>query len=251
MLTLAHDSERTLLPDLPDDRDHVFDMSAAQSPLPESVDLRMEMPPIFQQAPLESCTANALSAAIQFARRKLNQQPDFTPSRLFIWYNERYNAQTESQNVGASLRDGIKSVVNLGVCPEESWPYDTTKYQTHPPQSCYDEAAKYRVSAYQRLPGYNEMKACLASGYPFVFGMFLFDPVGTPKGSSIPPYVSETGEYPDPQSHALLAVGYDDSASRFLIRNSWGASWGKEGYFTVPYWLFRSPIVFDAWTVRG
>ena len=245
------DATRTLLVDIPDDRDHIFDVSSTPTPLPDSVDLSALMPPVLQQSHLESCTAHALSSAIQFERRKQNLVADFTPSRLFIWYNERYNAEKENLNVGASLRDGVKSLVSLGVCSEELLPYDLDKYQDRPSDQCFSEAQKYRIASYKRLPGFIEMKACLASGYPFAFGMFLFEPISAPQGSEIRPIVSSTGEYPNPQSHAMLAVGYDDASSRFLIRNSWGAEWGKNGYFTIPYWLFRSPIVFDAWTIRG
>ena len=57
------------------------------------------------------------------------------------------------------------------------------------------------------------------------------------------------------------AVGYDDSVKRFLVRNSWGTSWGLpaslyRGYFTVPYAIFttydnntNSYMACDAWTV--
>merc|ERR1712025_1178256 len=33
--------------------------------------------------------------------------------------------------------------------------------------------------------------------------------------------------------HAVIAVGYDTSASTFKIRNSWGASWGEGGYVRI------------------
>ena len=35
--------------------------------------------------------------------------------------------------------------------------------------------------------------------------------------------------------HAVAAVGYDDAAQCFIIRNSWGAGWGDRGYCYMPY----------------
>jgi len=46
--------------------------------------------------------------------------------------------------------------------------------------------------------------------------------------------------------HAVIAVGYDSSASTFKIRNSWGASWGEAGYVRVnnavsnPYCIYNT-----------
>ena len=51
--------------------------------------------------------------------------------------------------------------------------------------------------------------------------------------------------------HAVLATGYDDSQQRFLVRNSWGTGWGKDGYFTIPYaYLTNSSLASDFWTLR-
>jgi C1A family cysteine protease len=76
--------------DLPDNRDHLY--SAPMSVLgglPEKVDLRAQCPSVYSQGGIGSCTANAIAAAIQFDRRKAGEAPDFVPSRLFIYYNER------------------------------------------------------------------------------------------------------------------------------------------------------------------
>ena len=51
--------------------------------------------------------------------------------------------------------------------------------------------------------------------------------------------------------HAVLAVGYDDVAQRFIVRNSWGAKWGQKGYFTMPYaYLLSAQLASDFWTIR-
>ena len=51
--------------------------------------------------------------------------------------------------------------------------------------------------------------------------------------------------------HAVMAAGYDDPSSRFLVRNSWGAGWGMGGYFTIPYaYLTNDDLANDFWTIR-
>ena len=51
--------------------------------------------------------------------------------------------------------------------------------------------------------------------------------------------------------HAVLAVGYDDSQQRFIVRNSWGTGWGMQGYFTMPYaYLTERNLSSDFWTIR-
>jgi C1A family cysteine protease len=51
--------------------------------------------------------------------------------------------------------------------------------------------------------------------------------------------------------HAILAVGYHDADQRFIMRNSWGTSWGMQGYFTIPYaYLTNSNLCDDLWTIQ-
>lgn len=35
--------------------------------------------------------------------------------------------------------------------------------------------------------------------------------------------------------HAVTLMGYDDKEGAFLVRNSWGPSWGEQGYFRIKY----------------
>jgi len=240
------------IPDRPDNRDIMF-AAAPQvlAALPTSADLTPNCPPVYDQGQLGSCTANAIGAAFQFEQKK-QSIPDFTPSRLFIYYQERYLEGTITTDSGAMIRDGMKVVANDGAPPETLWPYDITKFTQKPPTTVFDEGKKNQVLIYRRvLRDLNQMKGCLASGYPFVFGFSVYESFESQD-------VARTGAMPMPAKgeqllggHAVLAVGYDDTQQRFIVRNSWGTGWGKNGYFTMPYqYLLERNLSSDFWTTR-
>jgi C1A family cysteine protease len=241
------------IPDLPDVRDYSF--AAPREvlvKLPPSVDLRSQCPSVYDQGELGSCTANAIAAAIEFDLMKQKQKSIFIPSRLFLYYNERVMEGTVASDSGAQIRDGIKSVSKQGDCPENLWPYDVAKFAKKPPQTCYKSATKYTAVNYQSVTqDSNQLKGCLASGYPFVFGFTVYDSFESKT-------VAKTGNAPMPKKdektlggHAVMAVGYDDSKQWFVVRNSWGPNWGMQGYFTLPYnYVGNSKLASDFWTIR-
>jgi C1A family cysteine protease len=241
------------MPDLPDHRDLLYSAPlAALAITPAKIDLRPQCPPVYDQGALGSCTGNAIAGAHQFAQIKEGQVSPFVPSRLFIYYNERVMEHTVNSDAGAMIRDGIKSISKEGVCPEPMWPYVIAKFTNKPPANCYAEAKNHQAVQYRRivrtLP---QMKACLAEGYPFVYGFTVyesFESAAVAKSGVVPmplPSESVLG------GHAVLAVGYDDSKHVFIVRNSWGTSWGMKGYFTMPYaYLMDDNLSDDFWTVR-
>ena len=242
------------IPDLPDHRDLLYSAPVTHlRALPTSVDLRSKCPPVYDQGQLGSCTANAIGAAIEFT-----ESPQVMPSRLFIYYNEREIEGAVDRDSGAQIRDGVKSVATQGVCPESMWPYDPSPYPPNPvltkkpPAACYTAALKNRIKDYHRVPrSLVQMKACLASNYPFVIGFTVYESFESAT-------VAKTGVMNLPVSgesaiggHAVLVVGYDDKTSRFLVRNSWGTGWGMKGYFTMPYaYLLDDGLSDDVWTIR-
>jgi C1A family cysteine protease len=241
------------IPDLPDRRDQLYVAPPELSQiLPPMVDLRPNCPPVYDQGQLGSCTANAIAGAVEFDLLKEKQQGIFIPSRLFLYYNERVIEGTVNSDSGAQLRDGIKSVATQGDCPESLWPYDIAKFAIKPPTNCYAQALKFKAVQYQRvLQDANQMKGCLASGFPFVLGFTVYESFESQQ-------VSTTGHAPMPApsekvigGHAVVAVGYDDSNQWFILRNSWGSTWGLQGYFTLPYtYLLDQNLASDFWTIR-
>ena len=241
------------IPDLPDQRDCYYPVSDLKpSVLPTEVDLTARCPSVYDQGQLGSCTGNAIAAAIQFDKIKQNLDGATPPSRLFIYFNERVLEGTVDSDSGAQIRDGIKSVAKIGACDEPLWPYDIAKFKVKPDKNCYLEALKHTALDYQRLVQSSvSMKTCLAAGNPFVFGFTVYESF---EGAE----VAKSGMVPLPKTgekvlggHAVLAVGYDDKTECFIVRNSWGTVWGKNGYFTIPYdYLINSDLAADFWTIR-
>jgi C1A family cysteine protease len=253
------------IPDLPDFKDGLkvyVNLETALEMLPLKVDLRPHCGPIVNQGALGSCTANAIASAHYFNQKKeflARRVTDsyainpviFYPSRLFIYYNEREMEGTITSDSGAMIRDGIKTVAQLGACPESSWPYKPHSFRSRPFQGAYDEAVKHQITAYQRLNSLQECQRCLADGYPFVFGFSVYESFESLN-------VAQTGIVPVPTmnerqlgGHAVMAVGYDDENQWLIVMNSWGASWGDKGFFYLPYeYITNNNLSDDFWTIR-
>jgi C1A family cysteine protease len=218
------------------------------------VDLRHICPPIYDQGNLGSCTANAIGAAYEMDQIKQGEAHPFIPSRLFIYYNERAMENSVDQDAGAAIKDGIISINKIGVCPESMWPYVEKNFKTKPPTACYTDAKQHTSVLYRRVQqNLAQMKQCLISGFPFVLGISVYE-------SFESLHVAQTGVVPMPNiqkeqllgGHAIVCVGFDDASHRFIMRNSWGTSWGQKGYFTIPYNYLTNPeLADDIWTITA
>lgn len=236
-------------PDLPDQRDLVYKPSGTA--LPSLVDLRSGMPVVYNQGQLGSCTANAIAAHLDFNRHKQGEA-FITPSRLFIYYNERVAEGTITSDSGATIRDSVKAVVSFGAPSEVVWPYKVSAYKVKPTTAAYSAGALDEAVQYQRVNrSQADLQTCLAEGYPFVIGISVYASFESIGASGIMPM-------PQPKEqmlggHALCVVGYKELSGKlyFIVRNSWGASWGDHGYFYMPAgYLLDSKLSSDFWTLR-
>lgn len=236
-------------PDLHDQRDLKFSNVRNVVSLPESVDLRQYCSTIDDQGNLGSCTANAGVALLEF----LDNKPDglYTNlSRLFLYYNTRLLEGTVRYDSGCTVRGTMKSIFKYGVCSEIKWPYRISKYRTKPSTSSYTDGKKRVISGYYSMRTLGDIKASIAEGMPVIFGFTVYENFESDE-------VARTGVLDMPGvddavlgGHCVLAVGYDDKTQRLIVRNSWGTSWGDNGYFYMPYKYVTSKIATDFWTIR-
>lgn len=233
------------IPDLADHRDYAF--KAPMITLPPSVDLRPHCPPVYDQGNLGSCTGNAIAGAIQIMENP--PLAPMTPSRLFIYYNERAMEGTIKSDSGAMIRDGIKSVAKQGVCDEKLWPYIISKFATKPSNTAIVNALKNVIHAYERVEQTETgIKSALATGFPVVYGFSVYS-------SFESAIVGKNGKVPMPKKnesllggHAVVACGYNKEFVTF--RNSWGL-WGDKGYGYMPWaYILNSNLASDMWVIK-
>jgi C1A family cysteine protease len=237
-------------------RDYHFMSTAFKSPeeLPKKVDLRSEMSPIVDQGSLGSCTANAIASGLREYLLMSSQENWAELSRLFLYWHERQLEGHISEDSGAYIRDGMKVLQKIGVCPEVDYPYIISNFRDTPVREAELHAANYRISDYHRIADLYALKAALAESLPVVIGMQLFESFQSPEAAA-------TGKIPIPKKskervlggHAMLAVGYEDrgKSGHVIVRNSWGTAWGDQGYCYMPYKMFQDPdSLMDMWTGR-
>jgi C1A family cysteine protease len=228
--------------DRPDHRDFVLPAAlAAHRSMPARVSVLARMPPVYDQLSLGSCTANMGCEQMEFL--EASGSPLALYSRLYLYARTRQIEATPlSEDAGAQIRNVFKALARFGVCLESSWPYldDGAQFAREPGAACDAEAAHHRALFYYRCPSLTQVKASLVQGFPVGFGFAVPE-------SMIGAITAATGIVRLPGrseaivgGHAVTAVGYhegfviDGAAGALLCHNSWGATWGLEGYFWLP-----------------
>jgi hypothetical protein len=170
---------------------------------------------------------------------------------LFLYFNTRKRMGTVDNPSGENVADTLGAARDDGFCPEALWPYDVERVSVAPPEACYEAAAQWHIRSRKVPQTAERIRALLANGTPVLFAFYVYE-------SFLTDEVTKSGVTPMPRvgeerrgGHAALLVGYDDSTQTFVVRNSWGANWGQQGYCLVPYAYVLDPErAFDFYTIR-
>lgn len=237
--------------DRPDHRDMAFMSSVRPAHLPDHTDLRSYCSPVEDQSDIGSCTANAGTSAMEFLAIRLGK-PRLNFSRLFLYYTERVKIEgtDPAEDSGAQIRDTMKALAVYGTCAETTWPYDITKMATEPSSAAWTEAKNHQILKYYRCSGLDGIRACLSEGFSVVAGFSVPSRIDSPDTAA-------TGVIPYPLpneriigGHCVHLVGYNDKKKQILFQNSWGTTWGQQGFGFLPYKYFTTGLASDFWTIR-
>ncbi len=267
---MSHFEPRGLgwLPSLPDFRDFTASAApadawieqlraagAAPSHRSTSVDLRDYFLDADDQLSLNSSTAHACTALVEYFERRSHGRL-LRPARLFV-YQSALRLAGVAGNGSVDLRTTLKAMVRCGLPPERFWPYEVDRLSLQPDSFLYSFSELCRAVRYVRLDRRGAsgietlqmVKAFLAAGFPSAFGF----PV--PNSLSLNPDIPYRPTFDSLLGgQAVVAVGYDDrwlrgSRGALLVRSSWGTEFGENGYAWLPYAYVEEQLASDFWTL--
>lgn len=180
---------------------------------------------IMNQGPCGSCWAFAFVGMLSF--RCCRDKGDEG------WLSTQELVSCDKNNAGCQ-GGGIDTPIeyikeNKGLVTEKCFPYQANNIAC--PGKCQDgkDWTKSHVCnchKYQDCQGVNGMKNCLTTG-PANFGFEVHQ--------SFMHYKSGIYKCDNSRAmggHAVVAMGYSDAPEcHFIVKNSWGDSWGDKGYF--------------------
>jgi C1A family cysteine protease len=238
--------------------------------IPGSVDLRRWCPPVRFQGGLNTCTPHVVVALLEYFERRAFGTP-VTASPLFV-YRVAKNLVGSHDASGVYLRNAMGAVTLIGAPPEEYWPYpdmkvrptrrDDPRLHEEPGPFCYAIARAWRVDRSYRLDPpavasersltparlLDRVKRHLAAGIPMSLGFPLYERAinaSVKTGVIAAPGKGDT----EVGGHAIAVVGYDDKRRALLVLNSWGTTWGLQGFGWLSYEYILEGLSSDLWTI--
>ncbi len=221
---------------------------STKNPIPESANLQQFAPTVGDQGHQGSCVAwsSAYGARTIAEAIRTGQDPNsirFSPAFL-------YNQIGLEGCEGSYIIKAMEYMTQSGAVSYEQFPYTDKDCSRQPDQQLLEEARQHRMRGFVRLtPGdrnntidLRAIKENLSQGEPVVIGMMV-------GGSYMQPMMGKDLWEPTEEDrsmmgfggHAQCVVGYNDKqyGGAFLIMNSWGPSWGKNGFAWVRYPDFK------------
>lgn len=204
--------------------------------LPNRIDLREYFPEVRSQGKFGTCVPFATTALREYyiAKDAGARGTDITYlSPSYIYY-------PSGPKDGMYFESAFQILKKEGVPPETERLYDVnpenTKQFKEPLTSLQQQnAVPYKISSYQAIRQATmiaDIKQALANQDPVLVGIHVYPNFdATPISGIVPPVTEKKSR----GGHALVVVGYDETNQWFIVRNSWGAKFGDQGYAYMHY----------------
>lgn len=221
--------------------------------IPESFSIKKFAPYVFQQQ-LSTCVAYSSATALTMMNAILKRETEIKNISLEVvsphWIYFRNKDETDDQcKEGLDIERAMKDILNYGVPYmlfveyPEYYPFGKVQLCNYYPPNFEKDAEialVNRPDEILRISYPEDIKAVLSKGLPVIIGMNVPVSFENCFGKELwTPSAVET--ILDGYGHAMVVVGYDDKkyGGAYEILNSWGESWGNEGYIWIKYSDFK------------
>ena len=239
-----------LFPQMLDGYDGVSPLTRrlGERPLPSSFDWRdynghSYIGPIRDQGNCGACYAFGACAAAEGAYNWANSKydgncADFSEAFVAFCLSDHYSGFDGCYGSDYDYQE-LSGLVNYGVCNNAVYPY--TDYEQACQSSSWD-APRTTFQSWHRI-GCNDTEAIktaimtygVVDAAVYVVSGFEAYSGGIYQDSNTSCYSSPC--YYTPTNHIIALVGWDDNGGNgyWILRNSWGTSWGESGYMRIKY----------------
>lgn len=209
------------------------------------------------QGAVQSCTSHAVTSMAEYYWNQRNEAR-VQLSRLFLYKLSRELLYIDGDQ-GSTIRESLKALQKYGCLSEDQWPYSLPWLERLPRIRDLEAAAEFKEIDYFRLDDSDAEQTCfnvlyaLENRHPVAFGFTIYDCIDDVHGRKaiIPLPCNDSHAL---GAHAVLAVGFERRSSKLeegflVIRNSWGAGWGDNGYARLPFAYILRRLACDFWVM--
>lgn len=228
--------------DKDDDRDFKFLATGKELPRFHALSIN-PYDYVKNQGKWNSCMSHAVASGLEALHDIRKTKYKTIPlSERYHYYYARVRGGKLPQNVGMTMRDGLKTAYYNGLSPEKLCPYISSKMNVRPDTFAQGFTNWFKVRSYYRLNSIEDVKEAVYNGLPVIIGVRLNSSFMSYSGA----ITVKDGEklY---GGHGVLVYGYGDMTQELLCINSWGSRYKDDGTMRVPY-LYWEKYELDTWT---